>query len=275
MANLEVNYILTSNANTSPEYISDTLRYIAVHRIEVFIDITLQGRTINQVRGFCADYNKKFVRFYIHSVEDFSVPEGAEVSAFYYIFAKNKRIPCNFIAPVEKVFQHKGFYFLDTIFPKTIGHTQRRNCVRTPVTKKEIPHLKLWLEDKISENQNAQWVEVANNYFEIIDISAGGMLFIINEKCPMAATIKENSQVLCSGTFLFGKKPPINLSMLGTVRRYAPSSSSGWNSMGIRFTRWAFLESHSKWNLISDDNGVPALANWVFQLMANRKRAQD
>lgn len=275
MANLEVNYILSNNANTSPEYIRDTLRYISVHRIEVFVDITLNGRPINQVRAFCADYNKKFVRFYIHSVEDFSVPEGAEVSAFYYIFAKNKRIPCNFIAPVVKTFQHKGFYFLDTIFPKTLGHTQRRNCVRTPVTKKEIQHLKLWIEDRSNTQQKAQWVAVGDSLFEIIDISAGGMLFIINESCPIATTIKENSQVLCSGTFPFAKKPPLNISMLGTVRRYAPSSSSGWNSMGIRFTRWAFLENHSTWNIISDDNGVPALANWVFQLMANRKKAQD
>lgn len=275
MSNLEVNYILSNNPHITPQYIKDTLRYITTHRIEVFIDVLLQGKTVDQVRGFCADYNNKFVRFYIHGEENFTIPEGAEVSVFYYIFAKGKRIPCNFITPAVKTFQHKNFSFLDTIFPTTLGHTQRRNCVRTPVTKNEIPHLKLWIEDKLLSKTKTQWVTINNSHFEIIDVSAGGMLFIINETSPNFKYIQENSRVLCSGTFPFTNKPPLNLSMIGIVRRFAPSSSNGWYSLGLRFTRWAYLENHSSWNTIEDDNGIPLLANWVFQLMANRKKAQD
>ena len=92
----------------------------------------------------------------------------------------------------------------------------------------------------------------------------------------IAKQLKEGSKILLTAIFPYANKSPLCLSILSTVRRYTQNTQNpDWFSMGIRFIRWAYLENYSTWNSIPDDNGIPPLSNWVFQVMANRKRGQE
>lgn len=267
------NTLLTSNALQNSKAIINTLNYVKAHKIEIFVDIIHDGKTTHQVRAFCLDYNKSIIRLYIQNKQFIKLPPNCEVSTFFYSEEDNKKIPCNFISPVKNAFEHKGLFFIDIAVPNYIGHTQRRNCVRIPVAKSEIPSLKLWVESNSDKGEQIQWVAVQDSEFDIVDISAGGALFLIDAFIPATRQIKENTKILLTGIFPYPNKAPLCLSMLATVRRYTKDPNTPeWFSMGIRFIRWAYLENYSTWNSIPDDNGVPVLATWVFQVMANRKK---
>lgn len=265
--------LIASNTVQNAKAIHGTLSYAKAHKIEIFIDIISEGKTIHQVRAYCIDHNKSIIRLFIQTKQAIKLPQSAEVSAFFYIQEAEKQVPCNFISVIKNSFIHKGLFFIDIAVPSYIGHTQRRNCVRIPITKAEIPNLKLWVESKTDESEQLQWVAVQENEFDIVDISAGGILFLIDAFIPVSRQIKENSKILLTGIFPYTNKAPLCLSMLATVRRFTKNANSPeWFSMGIRFIRWAYLENYSTWNSIPDDNGIPPLVNWVFQVMANRKR---
>ncbi len=273
MAQLKAGSLIASNSLQNAKVIHSMLSYTKAHKTEIFIDIISEGKTIHQVRAYCIDHNKSLVRLFIQSRQSMHLPQNAEVSAFFYIQQDGKQTPCNFICAIKNSFTHKGLFFIDIAVPSHIGHTQRRNCVRIPITKAEIPNLKLWVESKTADNEQLQWVALQDSEFDIVDISAGGILFLVDAFIPISRQIQENTKILLTGIFPYTNKTPLCLSMLAAVRRYTKNQSSPeWFSMGIRFIRWAYLENYSTWNAIPDDNGIPPLVNWVFQVMANRKR---
>lgn len=273
MGQLNFGTLIASNSVQNAKAIHATLSFAKAHKTEIFIDIISEGKTIHQVRAYCIDHNKSVVRLFIQGKQIIKLPQNAEISAFFYIQENDRQIPCNFISAIKNSFVHKSLFFIDIAVPSYIGHSQRRSCVRIPITKAEIPNLKLWVESKTNNNEQLQWIAIQDNEFDIVDISAGGMLFLVDAFIPVSRQIQENTKILLTGIFPYTNKTPLCLSMLATVRRYTKNQNSPeWFSMGIRFIRWAYLENYSTWNSIPDDNGIPPLVNWVFQVMANRKR---
>lgn len=268
--------MVVSATEQNAKNIHNTLSYAQAHKTQIFVDIINEGKTIHQVRAYCIDHNKTIVRLFIQTKHEIKVPQTAEASLLFYTEKDGKQVPCNFISPVKNCFVHNSLFFIDVATPLYIGHSQRRNCVRIPITKREIPNLKIWAESHAENSEQLQWIAIQDEDFDIVDLSTGGMLFLINSETPIAKQLKEGSKILLTAIFPYENKAPLCLSMLSTVRRYAQNAQTPeWYSMGIRFIRWAYLENYSTWNSIPDDNGVPPLSNWVFQVMANRKRSQD
>ena len=266
--------ISTSTTVQSAKDIHSTLSYAQAHKTQIFVDIISEGKTIHQIRAYCIDHNKSIIRLFVQSKQEIKFPQHAEVSMLFYTEKDGKQVPCNFLSTIKNTFTHKGLFFIDVSVPNFIGHSQRRNCVRIPITKSEIPNLKLWAESKAGSDEQMQWLAIQDEEFDIVDVSTGGMLFLLNANIEIAKQLKEGSKILLTAIFPYSNKVPLCLSMLSTIRRYVKNPhNSEWYSMGIRFVRWAYLENYSTWNSIPDDNGIPPLSNWVFQVMANRKRA--
>lgn len=268
--------MVVSVSEQSTKSIHSTLSYAQAHKTQIFVDIIHEGKTIHQVRAYCIDHNKSIVRLFIQTKNEIKVPQNSEASLLFYTEKDGKKVPCNFISVIKNSFVHNNLFFIDIAIPHYIGHSQRRNCVRIPITKREIPNLKIWAESHAENSDQLQWVAIQDEDFDIVDLSTGGMLFLINGEAPISKKLKEGSKLLLTAIFPYEKKAPLCLSMLSTVRRYTQNAQNPeWYSMGIRFIRWAYLENYSTWNSIPDDNGIPPLSNWVFQVMANRKRSQE
>lgn len=273
---LSLDKMVISITEQNAKGIHNTLSYAQAHKTQIFVDIINEGKTIHQVRAYCIDHNKTIVRLFIQTKHEIKIPQTAEASLLFYTEKEGKQVPCNFISPVKNHFVHNGLFFIDVAIPHYIGHSQRRNCVRIPITKREIPNLKIWAESRTENSEQLRWIAIQDEDFDIVDLSTGGMLFLINGETSISKQLKEGAKILLTAIFPYENKAPLCLSMLSTIRRYTQNAQNPeWYSMGIKFIRWAYLENYSTWNSIPDDNGVPPLSNWVFQVMANRKRSQD
>lgn len=276
MATTSFNKMVASTSEQNMKNINNMLSFAQAHKTQIFVDIISEGKTIHQVRAYCIDHNKSIVRLFIQIKHEIKLPQNAEASLLFYTEKEGKQVPCNFISGIKNSFVHNGLFFIDVAVPHYIGHSQRRTCVRIPITKREIPNLKIWAESQTEGSDQMQWTAIQDENFDIVDISTGGMLFLVSSETPLAKQLKEGSKILLTAIFPYANKSPLCLSILSTVRRYAQNAQNpDWFSMGVRFIRWAYLENYSTWNSIPDDNGIPPLSNWVFQVMASRKRGQE
>lgn len=251
-------------------------------RSDFYLDfMSTNGKIIHQARARCIALSKNLARLYFNSKDEYLPNKGMKVSGFFVVPKNKRKMPMTFISEVvESLIQDSSIY-IDVALPQEITHGQRRNSVRIPITKIEIPNLKLWAGKEISsvdsENNKKNkitWELVAQEEFGVVNISVGGILLSISKSSPLTHKIRKNFLFLCTGSFDIPQKPTTELALVARVRRITRLEGKNGDFVGLEFCRWAKItEENVKWITINDKGeGVAFLGTWLIPLIVKMNK---
>ena len=68
-------------------------------------------------------------------------------------------------------------------------------------------------------------------------------------------------------------KPPLPLSMVGSIVRINVSERQRLKSLAVRFQRWLQTrDDRNVWLKVDEQGGVPAVGVWIFHILLERNR---
>lgn len=261
-------------------------------RSSVFLDfMNANDKIFYQAKARCIHFDEKIVRFCFNSgIENLPI-QAVKVACFFILQKGKKKIPHSYISTVVDVEQKNASVSIDVAIPTEITHTQRRGNLRIPITKEDILTLRLWAEkerenteNNDSENDNTDnnnntdnnsnnrvtWEPIDQEDFELINISAGGLRINIAKSSLISPRLRKNFLFMCTGSFDIPQKPATELAIIAVVRRVGIPDKGRWNSVALRFYRWAKIaDGKATWTDIHEkDSGIPILGAWLVPIIA-------
>lgn len=198
------------------------------------------------------------------------------LTAFFIIKQNNHKIPCNFTGTVVAALEKKTAVYVDIQMPIKLTHQQRRNNVRIPIKTADIPNFRLWTGKTIFEESNENsitWRPILRESFEVIDISAGGMMLNILQDSSLAPKVRKNFTLLCTGNFYNPQKEEQNFALLAKICRVILNEKGTWMTIGLQFHKWARItDTQTEWITV-DDAGVSFLGTWLAPFKVRDSKA--
>lgn len=253
------------------EFILNSLNSTKELDSNVFLDfMSADDKIFYQAKAKCIHFSEKIARFYFHSgIKDLPF-KNAKVACFFILQKGNTEIPYSYISTVVEVEQQKTSVYIDVAIPTEITHTQRRETLRIPMTQEKNPTLRLWAEKERQNTTNngkddTVWDPISQENFKLINISAGGLQINVPKRSFTAHQLRKNFAFMCTGSFEFPQKPTEELVLIAIVKRVGNPDETSWNSVGLKFHRWAKIEDgKTTWTDISEsDSGIAILGAWL------------
>lgn len=264
--------------NTPPDvFARNCLDYAKDIRCDIDLDFKHKMNVVYQAKTICVGMSSTVLRLFMRHQFSYQPYQGMPVNGYFTLRIQNKNYPCHFESVVLQTINRNDSIMVDLRLPQGIKHQQRRSNVRIPIKRNDIQNHKLWTHttdvSNFQQGTDVDWQPVTPNFYEIIDLSAGGTLITVPNNCPLFESITEGSLFFSTGTFHEGNKKKYNLAAVAIVLRKFETSSDQWYSFATRFVRWALrTESSYSWQTIDPDEGIPALAQWIFYLNGQRKK---
>lgn len=246
-------------------------------RQDVYLDFKHKMNVVYQAKTVCVGMSTTVARFFMRHQSDYTPYQGMVLSGYFDLRIQGKTYPCQFDSVVLQTVTRNDSIIVDVRLPQQIRHQQRRNNVRIPIKRNDISNHKLWTHntqlDASVSKQHIEWAQFTPNFYEMIDMSAGGMLMTISDSSPLYETLNAGSLFFSTGTFHESVKRKYELGIVSTVLRKFDTSDNNWYSFGTRFVRWALCHNGNyNWQTVDPEDGVPPLAQWILYVSAQRKK---
>lgn len=244
-------------------------------RVSFNLDFFLNKRLVMQMKGLCTELRSDSIRLYLRGEKSYIPPAGLQVHAYFTLRDGRRNIPHDFLCELIRTEKVGDEVFLLLSMPLDMGHNQRRNNVRIPMTKEDVPAFRLWFGKPITAPEGdgtikLDWLPFEAEHVDMYDISAGGAMLAIDHASPLHAMITMREMILLGGDF--GTKGVSHqLLLAGSVVRIKPDERKRPTLVGLRFKRWALRrDGKFHWMHLAPEDGVPPLGAWVFHIILSR-----
>lgn len=246
-------------------------------RVSFNLDFFLNKRLVMQMKGFCTDLRADSIRLYLRGEKNYLPPAGMQVHAYFTLREGRKSLPHDFLCELIRTEKVGDDIFLLLSMPTEMGHNQRRNNVRIPITKDDVPGFRLWFGKPVLSQDGdgtvkLDWCPFALEHVDVFDISAGGVMLSVDPVSPLHPMLSMREMMLVGGDF--GTKGACQqLLLAGSVVRVKPNEQLLPTVVGLRFKRWALRrDGKFHWMHLAAEDGVAPLGAWVFHVILSRGR---
>ncbi len=246
-------------------------------RADFNMDFFVHNRLVYQLKGACVEVRPDALKVYLRGGVEHLPPVGMEVHVYFSSRVERKSVPFDFLTRVVSAERKGGDSFLWLNLPEKLGHNQRRYNVRVSASKEDIRDFRVWygkpVVDAEAGDVRLRWVPISLQHVELLDISAGGLQLLVARGSPVYPHLAPREVLLVRGTFELRGRSPQQLIMVGSVVRMSKSEDASRAGLAISFKRWGkMVGGHFVWRDLGRQEGINPLADWVFQLIFNRRR---
>ena len=239
-----------------PRYIASCLELARDLRVCLHLDFVLNRRQISQLRSVCvAVEGRHFVVCLLEDVPRLP-PAGMETQVYFTVRGGRRSVPCSFTTRLESLRRERGGQYMTFPMPDVMEHNQRRFNVRIDVEKESIPGFSVW-HGALSSGGD----------------SSGGLRLDVRDTCREYPRLLPRELLMVKGDFSLPDKPPLPLSMVGSIVRINVSERQRLKSLAVRFQRWLQTrDDRNVWLKVDEQGGVPAVGVWIFHILLERNR---
>lgn len=273
----EENWLLTGDSR-DPSYIVRCLELAREMRVCLHLDFFLNRSQISQLRSVCVAVERGRFVVCLLDEEPRLPPVNMETQVYFTLRGGKGSVPCNFTTRVESLRKERGGQYMAFAMPDFIGHDQRRCNVRVDVDKENIPGFSVWHGSLTSSGDpggvpGLRWTRLEDDCCKLMDLSAGGLRLDVRDTCQEYPRLLPRGILLVKGDFALQDKPPLPLSMVGSIVRINVSGDQRVKSLAVRFQRWLQArDNRNVWLKVDEQGGVPTIGMWIFQLLRERNR---
>lgn len=261
-----------------PRYIASCLELARDLRVCLHLDFVLNRRQISQLCSVCvAVEGRHFVVCLLEDVPRLP-PAGMETQVYFTVRDGRRSVPCSFTTRLESLRRERGGQYMTFPMPDVMEHNQRRFNVRIDVEKESIPGFSVWHGALSSGGDSSggpclRWTRLDDESFLLADISAGGLRLDVRDTCREYPRLLPRELLMVKGDFSLPDKPPLPLSMVGSIVRINVSERQRIKSLAVRFQRWLQTrDDRNVWLKVDEQGGVPAVGVWIFHILLERNR---
>lgn len=271
------NWLFTGDSR-DPHYILYCLELARDLRVCLHLDFFLNKHSISQLRSVCVKVDRQ--RLVVCLLEEVPrlPPAGMETQVYFTVRGGRRNVPCNFTTKLEALHSERGSQYMTFPMPDYMGHNQRRHNVRIAMSKEDIPGFSVWHGSLASGNAPSgvpglRWTQLEEESFQLQDLSAGGLCLDVQDTCREYARLLPKELLLIKGDFALPDKPPLPLALVGSIVRINVSERRRTKSLAVRFQRWLQArDNRNFWLKVDEQDGVPSIGVWIFQLLLERNR---
>ena len=201
-----------------------------------------------------------------------------ETQVYFTVRGGRRSVPCSFTTRLESLRRERGGQYMTFPMPDVMEHNQRRFNVRIDVEKESIPGFSVWHGALSSGGDSSggpclRWTRLDDESFLLADLSAGGLRLDVRDTCREYPRLLPRELLMVKGDFSLPDKPPLPLSMVGSIVRINVSERQRIKSLAVRFQRWLQTrDDRNVWLKVDEQGGVPAVGVWIFHILLERNR---
>lgn len=228
---------------------------------------------------------------------------GVRAHIYFTMNTDGKLLFFDFITKLRRVEQIRGEGIsVDFAFPLSVTQNQKRQFLRFMPKPEHLLTPMLWAAEypgasdagEVLESlgpdattaesiKTIQWRRLPATQVNILDFSAGGMLFELhNESSP-----QRHDLLMCSCDLVDVRdKPPLKLLLIGQFVRVQPSDTDKSDEakngssvlLGVQWRRWAQQKPKEEdiiWRSILPTDGVQPLSSWILRRHTLEHQAEN